>query len=173
MDRRSGTSCQRRAIFFSSLQGRTHHTPPSPAIGQYHHQSDQLLRSGRILANQAKAIDRPAVDWNLVVLKSALRQSQYKILRHLLARRDDQFNSYFGSAGRCDARHYILNGAVRNSALSRSGRGGPNRTQTGPGPPKAPPWRREKQPPPPATPAVDPRDSQEPAGKSPPTFSNP
>jgi hypothetical protein len=30
----------------------------------------------------------------------------------------DQFNSYFRSAGKCDARHFILNGAVRNSALA-------------------------------------------------------
>ena len=42
---------------------------------------------------QANPIDRPAVDWNLVVLKIALRQSQYKILRHFLALRYDQSNS--------------------------------------------------------------------------------
>jgi hypothetical protein len=77
--RRQNLLDQRRAIFFSSLQGCTRHALRSPANGQYHHQPHQLLRSGRILANQANLVDRPAVDWNLVVLKSALRQSQYKL----------------------------------------------------------------------------------------------
>jgi hypothetical protein len=56
MDRRFAgrTSCQRRAIFFSSLQGCTRHAFPSPANDQYHHQPYQLLRSGRILAKFAK-----------------------------------------------------------------------------------------------------------------------
>jgi hypothetical protein len=62
---------------------------------QCHHQPHQLLRSGRILAKQAKPVGRPAVDWNLVVLKSALRQSKYKVLRHFSALRYDQFNSLF------------------------------------------------------------------------------
>jgi hypothetical protein len=55
MDRRFAdrTSCQWRAIFFSSLQGRTRHAFPSPANDQYHHQPYQLLRSGRILAKHA------------------------------------------------------------------------------------------------------------------------
>jgi hypothetical protein len=57
----------------------TRHAFPSSANDQCHHQPYQLLRSGQILAKQAKAVDRPAVDWNLVVLKSALRQSQYKV----------------------------------------------------------------------------------------------
>jgi hypothetical protein len=84
MDRRfagRSTSCQRHAIFFSSLQGCTHHACPSPATDQYHHQPHQLLRSGRILANFAKhsiarpilSIARLSLDWNLVVLKIALR----------------------------------------------------------------------------------------------------
>jgi hypothetical protein len=38
IDRRFGTSCQRRAIFFSPLQGCTRHALPSPENGQYHHQ---------------------------------------------------------------------------------------------------------------------------------------
>jgi hypothetical protein len=42
MDRRFGTSCQRRAIFFSSLQGCTRQALPSPKNGQYHHQPYQL-----------------------------------------------------------------------------------------------------------------------------------
>jgi hypothetical protein len=79
MDRRFAgrTSCQWRAIFFSPLQECTRHAFPSPANDQYHHQPYQLLRSDRILAKQANPVGRPAVDWNLVVLKSALRQSQY------------------------------------------------------------------------------------------------
>jgi hypothetical protein len=75
------------------------HALPSPENGQYHHQTtspiNRLLRSGRILAKHAKAIDRQAVDWNLVVLKSALWQSQHKLLRHFSALRYDQFNSCF------------------------------------------------------------------------------
>jgi hypothetical protein len=45
--------------------------------------------------NQAKAIDRPAVDWNLVVLKSALSQSHRKDQPHFSALRYDQFSSLF------------------------------------------------------------------------------
>jgi hypothetical protein len=74
------------------LQGCTRHALPSPGNGQYHHQLHQLLLSGRILAKYAKAIGRQAVDWNLVVLKSALWQSQHKLLRHFSALRYDQFN---------------------------------------------------------------------------------
>jgi hypothetical protein len=49
-----------------------------------------------ILAKQANPVGRPAVDWNLMVLQSALRhQSQYKFLRHVLALRYDQFNRLF------------------------------------------------------------------------------
>jgi hypothetical protein len=123
MDRWFGT-CQRRAIFFSPLQGCIRQALPSPENGQYHHQPYQLLRSGRILANQTKAIDRQAVDWNLVVLKIALSQSQYKLLRHpsaVLRSALLQLNRCFKSAGKCDACHFILNGAVRNSALAGIG----------------------------------------------------
>jgi hypothetical protein len=35
--------------------------------------------------NTSQNVDRPAVDWDLVVLKSALWQSQYKLLRHFSA----------------------------------------------------------------------------------------
>jgi hypothetical protein len=86
------TSCQRRAIFFSSLQGCTRHAFPSPANDQYHHQPYQLLRSGQIhntgeirqtFDRQANPVGRPAVDWNLVVLKIALRQSQHIFLKTL------------------------------------------------------------------------------------------
>jgi hypothetical protein len=73
------TSCQRRAIFFSSLQGCTRHALPSPANDQCHHQPYQLLHSGRILAKFAEhSIGRPIlsvvwlIDWNLVVLKNRL-----------------------------------------------------------------------------------------------------
>jgi hypothetical protein len=64
MDRRFAgrTSCQWRAIFFSSLQGCTRHALPSPSNSQCHHQQPyQLLLSGRILAKQANPVDRSAV----------------------------------------------------------------------------------------------------------------
>jgi hypothetical protein len=70
------------------------------------------------------SIDRQAVDWNRVVLKSALWQSQRKVHAQFLAppARATQ-RLYFGLPARCDACHFILNGAVRNSALAgRKGR---------------------------------------------------
>jgi hypothetical protein len=56
-----------RDFLLVTARGCTRHALPSPENGQYHHQPHQLLRSGRILAKHAKAIDRQAVDWNLVV----------------------------------------------------------------------------------------------------------
>jgi hypothetical protein len=81
-------SCQRRAIFFSSLQGCTAPATPFPPLQTIsittspincfapveYWQNPPNIRS----AGQYLSIDRPAVDWNLVVLKIALRQSQHK-----------------------------------------------------------------------------------------------
>jgi hypothetical protein len=154
---------------------------PSPAL------SIASLRSNTSKIRQT--FDRQGVDCNLVVLKIALRQLLCKVLRHLSALPYEQFNSCFGSTGKCDARHFVLNGAVRKTPPSRGAGGGPSCTQTGPGPPKAPPWRREnKGPPPPPAPRA-PRPNKRPpppalllqmtpeTAKSPrervPTFSNP
>jgi hypothetical protein len=108
MDRRfagRSTSCQRRAIFFSSLQGCIRHALPSPANLQMASIPPPALSIASLRSNtgkirqtydrQASPIDRPAVDWNQVVLKIALRQSQHKILRRFLALRCDQPNSLF------------------------------------------------------------------------------
>jgi hypothetical protein len=62
--RRQNLLDQRRAIFFSSLQGCTRHALPSPANGQYHHQPYQLLRSGKT----SQPVVRQAVGCNLVAL---------------------------------------------------------------------------------------------------------
>jgi hypothetical protein len=141
---------------------------PSPAL------SIASLRSNTSKIRQT--FDRQGVDCNLVVLKIALRQLLCKVLRHLSALPYEQFNSCFGSTGKCDARHFVLNGAARKTPPSRGAGGGPSCTQTGPGPPKAPPWRREKKAPPPPPRALLPQITPE-AAKSPrervPTFSNP
>jgi hypothetical protein len=129
MDRRfagRSTSCQRRAIFFSPLQEYTRHAFPLPANGQYHHQPyhfcfapvEYWQNSPQTFDRQASPVDRPAVDWNPVVLKIALRQPHCKIQAPNPATPYEQFSSYFGSTGKCDACHFILNGAVRNSALA-------------------------------------------------------
>jgi hypothetical protein len=93
MDRRfagRSTSCQRRAIFFSSLQGCTRHAFPSPASDQYHHPFDSWWvppvggapsrhtgTGGATAGVHAQCLrDSGAGDGSPVVSRAAARQSQ-------------------------------------------------------------------------------------------------
>jgi hypothetical protein len=112
-------------LFVTARAHRTRHALPSPANDQYHHQPYQLLRSGRILAKSAKhSIGRPIPIYRSPGCRlesggteNRLAAIAAQILRHFLALRYDQFNS-FRFTGKCDAPRFILNGAVWNSALA-------------------------------------------------------
>jgi hypothetical protein len=150
-----------------SLQGSIHLAVParpfpSPA-------SNQLLRSGRILAKISQTFDRQAVGCNLAVLKSALSQphcSHCKVQASFLAPPYEQFNSLILVEGACDSRH------PEQRPRGAGGAGGaalvaPTQARARP---KRPHGGGEKKCPP--TPLAryyrsNPRDSQEPAGKSP------
>jgi hypothetical protein len=81
----------------------------------------------------------------------------------------------FRSAGkmRC-ASFYFERGCLEQRPRGAGGAALASCAQTGPGPPKAPPWRREKKNanPPRATPAVTPETAKSPRERVP-TFSNP
>jgi hypothetical protein len=68
--------------------------------------------------NKSQAFGRRAVGCNLVVLKRAPPQSHCKTQAPFSATPCEQFKVLSALVQRCDAHHFMLNGAVRNSALA-------------------------------------------------------
>jgi hypothetical protein len=92
----------------------------------------------------------------LVVLKSALRQSQYKLLRHFLALRYDQFKTAIldlpvsAMRGACVSFYFERGAHPEQRPRSRGGWGGPIAPKQARGRPKRPPGGGRKKTPPPA-----------------------
>jgi hypothetical protein len=71
-----------------------------------------------LATKKSQTFARRAVGCNVVVLNRAPPQSHCKIQAPFSATLCEQFKVLSALAQRCDARHFILNEAVRNSALA-------------------------------------------------------